>query len=494
MKITAKIAFVSLLLVLSIFSNGQYALFFAIWMFTALLLFAVRRLKRWQGFLVAFFSIGIGYYIGFDVVPFIPVPVSILISVFFSVLAALPYWIDSFFAKQRGTFLSTLIFPTAAVLIEYAYQLINPYGSWGHLAYTQESQYVLLQSVSLFGMGYITFLITWFAAVCNWIYEQRHDLRKAKKGGLVYGLVLTLTLLYGLVRVQVQEASDTIRIASISAQDSLQPSIDIAGLNKPETMKASKETARKSSSKLNDDLFKRSIAEAKAGAKMVFWAEGNGVTLKEDEPALYAEASQIAAAQDIYLGVGVAVIDPSNPKYLENKLVVFDTEGNKVMDYWKGISVPGAEAPISNNKPTGIQHIETEYGTMAGAICFDLDFPDYLKQAAGADMLLAPSNDWQEIDPMHTDMARFRALEQGFNLIRQTSHGLSVGTDYTGRVLSEMDHFTDSNKVMITQLPTEGVPTLYAVIGDTFIIICFLLFVGVAVTLKKKRARSFVHA
>ena len=157
------------------------------------------------------------------------------------------------------------------------------------------------------------------------------------------------------------------------------------------------------------------------------------------------------------------------------------------MDYWKGISVPGVEAPISNNKATGIQKIETEYGMIAGAICFDMDFPDYLKQAAGADIVLSPSRDWKEIDPIHTDMTRFRAIEQGFNFIRQTSNGLTVGTDYTGKVLSEMDHFTDESKVMITQLPTKGTTTIYSIIGDSFIAFCALVFISVMIALKSRK-------
>jgi apolipoprotein N-acyltransferase len=71
-NIIKKILFALTLLTLSVFSNGQYAVFFAIWIFTVLLLFAVRKLPRWKGFLLAFLVIGIGYYVGFDVVPFIP--------------------------------------------------------------------------------------------------------------------------------------------------------------------------------------------------------------------------------------------------------------------------------------------------------------------------------------------------------------------------------------------------------------------------------------
>lgn len=270
--------------------------------------------------------------------------------------------------------------------------------------------------------------------------------------------------------------------------DSLNVSVDAQGLNNKETENDVKIETRKNTTKLNQNLFDRSITEAKAGAKVVFWAEGNGVILKEDENELYKKASVIASEQNIYLGIGVAVIDPANRKFLENKFVLFDKDGRKVIDYWKGISVPGVEAPISNNKATGIQKIETDYGTIAGVICFDLDFPNYLKGASGSDILLAPSNDWKEVAQIHTDMSKFRAIELGFNLIRQTSNGLSIGTDYTGKVISEMDHFTDSGKIMITQIPTKGTKTIYSIIGDSFIVFCLLLLISIIIILKKKKS------
>lgn len=485
-NIVNKVLLVLTLLMLSIFSNGQYAVFFAIWIFTAMLLFLVRKLPRWQGFLTAFLFIAIGYYIGFDVAPFLPLSTSILIAAIFSFFASLPYLVDSFFAKKNNSFLTTLIFPTSAVLMEYAYSQLNQYGTWGHFAYTQESQLLLLQSISVFGMGYITFLITWFASVSNWIYEHKSEWKNIKKGMLIYGLIFGLTLMFGSYRVQFQNPnSETIRIASISALDSLRVSVDIQGLNDIESKNDVKTETRINTSKLNQYLFDMSITEAEAGAKIVFWAEGNAVILKEDENKIYEKASQVALDKQIYLGASVAVIDPTNSKFLENKFVLFDKEGQKVIDYWKGISVPGVETPISNNKVTGIQKIETEYGTLAGAICFDLDFPRYLKDASGSDILLAPSNDWKEINPIHTDMSKFRAIEQGFNFIRQTSFGLSVGTDYTGKVISEMDHFTDGGKVLITQLPTKGTITIYSKIGDTFIVFCLLLLISVILILRR---------
>lgn len=476
------------LFLLAIFSNGQYTLFFAIWIFTTLLLFVIRNSSRWAGFLTILFFTSLSSYIGFDFVPFIPLHISIISSLIFGLFASLPFLIDSFFLKKHKFLLSTLVFPCSVVLVEYAYHQFNPYGTFGHLAYTQESQLTLLQSISVFGLGYITFLIAWFASICNYIYEHRYEWKYTKQAILLYGLIIGCTLLYGSARLQfLKPDSETIRVASISAPDTLKVAVDIEGLKNENTRTNVKIKIKERTRELNQYLFDKSVEEANSGAKIVFWAEGNGTILKEEEQQVYNQASETALEHAIFLGIGIAVFDYTNPKYLENKFVLFDPSGKKVIDYWKGISVPGVEAPVSNNKSSGIQKIKTEYGVISAAICFDLDFPRYLKQAKGSDMLLAPSNDWKEINPVHTHMAKFRAIEQGFNFIRQTSSGLSMGTDYTGKTISEMDHFTTQNKVLITQLPTKGTITLYSTIGDIFIIFCFLCVMTTGLILRKKK-------
>ena len=97
--------------------------------------------------------------------------------------------------------------------------------------------------------------------------------------------------------------------------------------------------------------------------------------------------------------------------------------------------------------------VETPFGTLAGVICWDVDYPQAIRQASPKNVaiLLAPSNDWPEITLMHTDMAVYRAIENGFSLVRQTDHGLSVAYDPYGRILAQMDHFAASQRVMVAQ-------------------------------------------
>ena len=124
--------------------------------------------------------------------------------------------------------------------------------------------------------------------------------------------------------------------------------------------------------------------------------------------------------------------------------------------------------------------MSTPFGKVSSVICSDMDSPFHLRQQAvraGIDIMLAPSWDWREIDPLHTWMTAFRGIENGFSVVRQANDGLSQTTDYQGNILAAMDHFTTEEHVMISQVPTKGVTTIYSRVGDIFAWLCIAAFV-----------------
>jgi len=478
-----KILILSVAFLFLLFSNGRFSIFFTTWISAALLLYWVRQHSKAQGFIGVWIILTLAWMFQFYGMVPVPAPFYIIIAIVYGLLGSLPYLIDLIFVKQPSRFLQSLIFPSSWALVDYLTQF-TPYGSWGHAAYSQHTQLLLLQSISIFGMSYISFLIGWFASICNWLINQKIEWVKIKTGVLAYSGLMILTLGFGGFRLIMQKPqAETVRIASISAieKEDQRLSPELQGRLFSNQLTAEDENILKLHADVqNKDLFDRSIREANAGAKIIFWGEANATAFKRNEGELFELASQLAKEHQIYLGMGLATLNLPSEKPLENKLVLFNPLGEKVIDYWKAIPVPGGEASISATKGKLIQRTETQFGTVAGAICFDMDFPQHLKQAKSVDIFLAPSNDWQAIDPWHTHMARFRAIEQGFNMVRHTSNGLSVGSDYLGRVISEMDHYMDSEKILITHLPTKGITTLFSIIGDTFPLFCFIILIFTA--------------
>jgi apolipoprotein N-acyltransferase len=137
---------------------------------------------------------------------------------------------------------------------------------------------------------------------------------------------------------------------------------------------------------------------------------------------------------------------------------------------------------------------DTPYGKIAAAICFDMDFPNLIRQAgeAGVDVMFNPSNDWKEVAPLRVQMAKFRAIENGFSVVRPTSHGLSAAADYQGRVLAITDYFKSEDPVVVAYIPTNGVTTIYSRIGDLFAWLCMagLVTVIVWVVVRRKAAKA----
>jgi len=246
------------------------------------------------------------------------------------------------------------------------------------------------------------------------------------------------------------------------------------------------EKLRKSFQRLHNWFLETARREARAGAKIVLWPEGNLMVLAQDEPAFLERARQVARDESIYLLMGMGTLHPGQQRCVENKAVLLDSSGEIVFSYTKVKPVPGWEAQTNIPGDGRLRSSDTPYGRLAAAICFDMDFPELLQQAgkARADMLLVPASDWEAIKELHHENAVFRAIENGVSMVRATRWGFSGAVDALGRPLAHLDPFVAEQGVMVAQVPVSGVRTIYAAIGDAFAWACLaglLVITGIAV-------------
>ena len=488
---------------LFLFYAGRWAIPLAPWLAPLFLLRFVRTQRPLPGLLLAWFVrsavaavvlqgtiliSGIGYY---------------AIIVLLTGLTMLPYLADRLITPRLQGFVATLVFPLAFTTLEYL-SSFGPNGTINSIAYTQYGDLPLMQLVSVTGIWGITFLLTWFAAVVNWAWEQGFAWPQVRGGGVLYAGVLAVVLLGGGARLALFPPQATsVRVAGLSASQAA-----VAAISQqlpPETLslllsgkatQADRAIARSAFTTLDDDLLARSQQEARAGAKIVVWPESSptgAAILQEDEPALIQRAGALAQQTGIYLDMGLAVFLPGGgqPPFAKDEAVLLDPTGHVVWTYEKTHPAPGDVGlfVLGDGK---VPLVDSPYGRLANVICFDADYPGTVRQAgqAGADLLLLPSDDWQAIDPYHTQVATFRAIENGFSLVRQTSKGLSMAVDYEGRVLSASDYFTTDQQVMVAYVPMHGVRTIYATIGDLFAWLCMIGLValtGLAIMQSRKR-------
>jgi apolipoprotein N-acyltransferase len=219
--------------------------------------------------------------------------------------------------------------------------------------------------------------------------------------------------------------------------------------------------------------------EARAGARLIVWPEANLLVFREDEAAFLERARQVAADEHVYLAMGIASIQPGAALPFQNKMILVDPSGRIVVNYLKSHPVAGWEASIMERGDGRVPIVATDAGRIASAICFEGDFPEFIRQAGQgrADLLIVPANDWRGIKELHLEMAAFRAIENGTPLIRAAASGMSGAFDPWGRVLAISDYFAPGDRTMTAQVPIGRTWTLYPVVGDLFAWCCVVVLV-----------------
>ena len=431
-----------------LFAMGRYTVPLAAWIAP---IFFLRFTRTTAGRYVALAGLVKGLVWLFQFRGMVPVPFWAMLAMALptGMLGLVPYAIDRSVKARTGGFAATLIFPCAVAGLEFSLGSFNPYGSWCAVAYSQYGNLPIMQVSAVTGLYGISFLVSWLGAVVNWAWDHEFDWARIRRGVIIFLGVQVGSYLGGSARLLLDgPQASYARVAGIAADG-------------------------------KDRLLARSEVEAKAGARLVLWAEGAAQVSRSDEPALIQKGADLARRNHIYLGMGLLSYDQGQPRPSRNKLVLIGPDGDVLFDYWKSRPVPGPEKDMSETNGNPMRFADTPMGRVGGFICFDMDFPGLVRQAGRdhADLVIVPSNDWEAIDPWHTQMAVFRAVENGFNLVRNVSHGRSIATDYMGRSVAETDYFTNPNHTLVAYLPTRGVRTIYGAVGDLFAWLCLGMLV-----------------
>jgi apolipoprotein N-acyltransferase len=463
-----------------LFSNGRFAIPIAAWLAPVFLLHYTHHQKPIKS--LAILLVLFIFSAGFMLLGIIPSSLGFLTYVLFAYYALLwflPYVFDLIFSGQLKGFTSTLVFPLSAVALEYINTVF--FGSWSSVAYTQTGNLPLLQLMSITGMWGITFIVLWFGPVVNWIIK--HDLywQRVRHGVFIYAVILCATLLYGGARLgTMKDTESTVRISSftpVHALDNYSESLQQMGYS------SSSQAAVNDRSSLGSlldtmhmSMFHQTRQEIQNGASLVLWPEGTTNVLEENESLFLSKASTIAKEEKAWLLLAYLMIPGENPTLgRENKCVLIDDVGRTQWEYLKTYPVPGSTDKAGDGK---IPVIDTHFGTIGSVICYDMDYTNLVVQAGrkSVDIMLVPAWDWKAITPLHAEMAVYRAIENGFSMVRQTGDGISIAVDPYGRVLSRMDHYTSNDHRMTASAPTIGLDTVYGYIGDSFAWLCCTAF------------------
>ena len=223
-----------------------------------------------------------------------------------------------------------------------------------------------------------------------------------------------------------------------------------------------------------EGVWGNTLARVRNGDAIVLWAEESfSVHSAEDEAAVLARAQRIIQDNGngrTYLGIAYLKHLPGETLGT-NHFVLIGADGAIAWDYLKANPVPLVEADIAAG-PRVLPTHDSIYGLrLGGAICFDFDYTDFIRQAGekSVDVMLQPSWTWAAIHSRAFDGNAVRAIENGVSILRCSSDGESGVISPYGKVYARQLTGHDPAAVVTFSLPVQKrVATLYTLFGYAF--------------------------
>lgn len=463
--------------VLMVFLAGNWPLSLAGWLAPLFLIHFMRSQRKLWGYLLMAAGLSIACSIAYmggagpGGIP--PMVFGVILGLSYSLI----YLIDRVLVgnlPQHGLvgFSATLVFPL--LMTGYEFLLLNkfPFGSSGSAAYSQSGNLMLMQMISLTGLWGLTFLTTWFASTVNWAWEWKFDWPEIRKGTIIYSAFLLIILVFGTIRIHFFEPQfGTVRIHAVSAEAQ---TAENALVTLPELYKTDLATFRKITTRNYEPNLQAILREAQAGAQIVLLPETAFMGIQEDLDPLITQIKNISKTESIYIAFGKILMDtPQAGIYM----TIVDPSGKIVLDHYKYAYNLGLDL-----SQVELKTVDTPYGRLSGVLCGDLDNPGIIKQAGrkGVDIMLVPAADGPENTFWHFRLAAFRAIENGFSMVRSAMEGVSLATDPYGRTLASLDYYNTNDRVMVTHVPIHRVQTLFGSVGDWFGWLMVIGFIGMA--------------
>jgi apolipoprotein N-acyltransferase len=445
------------------------------WIALTLMLHASRSMTPGRGAAIVWLALFVSTAISRRGIVPIPGVAYYVVIVAISLVLTVPFFVDRLVVGRIGLVGTALVFPAAWVAVEFLQARLTPNATWSSLAGTQFGNLPLMQLAAYVGVFGISFLIAWFASTAELAWSRGFDWNVVRGPVLLFAAVSFVVFSGGATRVAIAPTDrPAMRVAMLGRPSGIFVPGEMTRIAEGRVSSAERPGFDDKLSRLHDWYLDGSRREARAGARLIAWPEQNLLVFSEDEAAFIERAQRLAAEERAYLAMGLGTVYLGDPKPLENKLVLIDPAGRVAMSYRKTHPVPGWEASIMKAGDGRLPVVATDDGRIAGAICYDADFPEFIRQAAlgSADLLIVPANEWKAIKHLHYQMAAFRAIETGATLVRPAAVGISSAIDAWGRVLGSVDEASARDHALVVQVPVRGVQTLYSRIGDLFAWLC----------------------
>ena len=367
--------------------------------------------------------------------------------------------------------------------------------TWAKLSLTQYKDLFFIQSISLFGTYFTSFIIIFInSAIALYILNKSNktiSLIPVNKNNL---LILSVIILYfansyfGFFRLYIKnnfssESENTPKITAEVVQG------NISSYEKWEENGITKSL----------EIYKSLTEQYNKNIDLSVWSETAIPTSINPGGRLYDNLRDFAVKNDLTLFTG-AFYDNQDKEY--NAIIAFDKNYDFIQPYGKRHLVPFGEylplekiltsvfpfvsnislfdSVLTPGEDSYVMNINgVKYG---GLVCFDSIFPELARRSVndGAEILIIVTNDsWFRDSPaiyQHNAQAVLRAVENNRYVIRSANTGISSIISPTGEIIRQSDVL--QREVLIADVGIVRDKTVYTVFGD---VILYLSWIYVAV-------------
>ena len=179
------------------------------------------------------------------------------------------------------------------------------------------------------------------------------------------------------------------------------------------------------------------------------------ISEKHNDGPIQHFLSKTAKAFKIWIVAGSVPMQSNQPKKIRNSCLVYSEKGDQVARYDKihlfGLDMGTEHYHEENTIEPGdsVVAIDTPFGRIGLAICYDLRFPELFRAMGEVDMIVLPSAFTETTGKAHWEtLVRARAIENicyvvasaqgGYHLSGRETHGNSMIVDPWGVVLDRL--------------------------------------------------------
>lgn len=362
---------------------------------------------------------------------------------------------------------------------------------WGKLAISQVYYLPIIQSVSLFGSSFISFIIIVFnGMILEGIINYKKNKVIAMKSIFIAILIFIVNIAYGYIRLNDKSYSEKVNVTAVQGNINTTEKWQKGDISK--NLNIYKELTIKAVE--NSSKYEEKV-------NVVLWPETAIPIDISNNSWILEEYKSLAKSFDITFMTGTFYTDYKSDSYKYNSIVAINDKGDIEDIYFKRHLVPFGEAlpfekfllekiPIikelnlvDGDLKAGKESIIIDDGNLkiGCLVCYESIFPQLVIESVnnGAEVIFIASNDsWFKDSKAvyeHNNNAILRAIESNRYVVRAANTGISCFIDNRGRIVERLNPL--KRGYINSSVEIRKDKSLYTMIGE-YIIYIIILFIA----------------